>query len=123
MTIEVRRARAGDEDALVELRAEMFRAMGLTDHHNGWRQNARAWFMERLDDPCYGIFVAADGPRVVACAVGMVRDAAPSPSSPTGGDVLISNVCTLPERRRLGYGRAAFDAVMEWARGQGAGPS
>ena len=62
--------------------------------------------------------VEADG-EVVAAAVGGIRDAAPSPACPTGRDVLISNVCTFPERRGSGYGSDAFTAVMEWARGTG----
>ena len=121
ITGEVRRARAGDEAALVELRAEMFRAMEIPVDDDVWRTNAHAWFEQRLAGPDHGIFVVAEDGRVVACAMGMVRDAAPSPTSPGGGDVLISNVCTAPDRRRLGYARAAFEAVLEWAREQGAG--
>jgi GNAT superfamily N-acetyltransferase len=121
ITSEVRTARAGDEAALVELRAEMFLAMDVPSDGTAWRANARTWFEQRLPDPGYGIFVVTEGGRVVACAMGMLRDAAPSPNSPAGGDVLISNVCTVPDRRGLGYGRAAFEAVLAWAREQGVG--
>lgn len=117
----MRAARAGDEAALVELRAEMFRAMGVPADDDVWRTNAHRWFAKRLAEPGYGIFVVTAGDRVVASAMGLVRDAAPSPGSPDGGDVLISNVCTAPEHRGRGHGRAAFEAVMAWARAQGVG--
>ena len=112
---------AADVGALVRLRAEMFKAMGVDDGSETWRSNAQAWFRERIDDPTYGIFVVERDGGVVACAVGALRDAAPSPAVPTGGDVLISNVCTDPSSRGRGYGRAVFDAVMQWARQTGVG--
>ena len=58
---------------------------------------------------------------MVACAMGSIRDAAPSPGIPRGRDVLVSNVCTLPDKRGRGYGTAAFKAVMDWARQTGVG--
>ena len=105
---------------LVELRAEMFHAMGV-DASGAWRQNAREWFSQRVGTPGVGIFVVEDSGHVVACAMGAIRDAAPSPSVPEGRDVLLSNVCTLPQWRGRGHGRRAFDAVMAWARDTGVG--
>lgn len=95
--------------------------MGMATDDPLWRANAHAWFESRLGDPSYGIFVVTADERVVASAMGCVRDAAPSPTSPDGGDVLVSNVCTAPAHRGRGHGRAAFDAVMAWARTQGVG--
>ncbi|MDI9894289.1 GNAT family N-acetyltransferase [Rhodococcus sp. IEGM 1381] len=117
----VRQASIGDVDALVELRAEMFRAMGSVTDDERWRTNAVDWFIGRLDDSDYSIFVVEQNGVVVACAVGAVRDAAPSPMSPDGGDVLISNVCTAPDARGNGngFGRRAFESVMAWARETG----
>lgn len=106
---------------MVELRAEMFRAMDVLGGDDTWRSNARGWFEQHLNDPGCGIFVVIESGRVVACAMGLLRDAAPSPTSPDGGDVLISNVCTVPEHRGRGHGRAAFEAVVHWARSSGAG--
>ena len=97
----------------------MFEAMGLSSTADQWRVAARDWFARRLDDPSYGIFVVEHGNRVVSCAMGAVRDAAPSPSAPDGRDVLISNICTSPEARGRGHGRRAFEAVLEWARATG----
>lgn len=118
----VRRAAAGDIDSLVTLRAEMFRAMQVPGVEGGaWRENAGRWFAERLARPDYGIFVVESDGEVVACAMGAIRDSAPSPGSVDGRDVLISNVCALPGMRGAGHGRRAFDAVMDWARATGVG--
>ncbi|MBY4127406.1 GNAT family N-acetyltransferase [Rhodococcus fascians] len=115
----VRHARPDDVGALVELRAEMFRAMGSVTEDDRWRAGAFDWFVSRLDDSDYGIFVVEHHGVVVACAMGAVRDAAPSPASPDGRSVLISNVCTAPDERGNGFGRRAFEAVMVWARRTG----
>lgn len=119
--VRVRVAQPADLDALVDLRAEMFRAMGTPDTNGPWREKARRWFADRLDHPDYRIVVVEAAGVVVACAVGAIRDAAPSPASPDGRDVLVSNVCTAEQSRGRGYGRAAFDAVMAWARRTGVG--
>ncbi len=117
----VRTATERDLEVLVELRAEMFRSMGVPGTDPAWRANARRWFADRLDRPDHRIVVVEVAGTVVACAVGAVRDAAPSPGAPDGGDVLVSNVCTTPPARGRGHGRAAFEAVMAWARTTGAG--
>ncbi|WP_223881112.1 GNAT family N-acetyltransferase [Nesterenkonia ebinurensis] len=114
-----RRATVDDVQALVELRVEMFRAMGVETDTPGWQDAAHTWFAERIDAPDYGFFVVRTDEEVVAAAVGAIRDAAPSPACPEGRDLLISNVSTFPEHRGLGYGREAFNAVMDWARGTG----
>lgn len=115
----VRRAQGTDVKALVELREHMFAAMGVTSPDPNWRKNAHEWFSTRLDDPNYHFAVVEVDGTVVACAVGAVRDAAPSPAAPEGRDVLVNNVSTAPPFRGRGYGRMAFDAVMVWARGLG----
>jgi len=116
-----RRALESDVQALVELREHMFAAMGVTGSDPTWRENAHAWFSSRLEDPNYHFAVVEVAGTVVACAVGAVRDAAPSPAVPEGRDVLVNNVCTAPPFRGLGYGRMAFDSVMVWARELGIG--
>lgn len=99
----------------------MFRAMQVPATDGRWRTNARRWFADRIDRTEYRIVVVEVAGTVVACAVGAVRDAAPSPGAPDGRDVLVSNVCTMPDARGRGHGRAAFEAVMTWARTTGAG--
>lgn len=115
----VRRAGLSDVDALVDLRAHMFAAMGAAAGDPAWQANARTWFTDRIADPDYCLVVIAVEHTVVACAVGAVRDVAPSPSAPQGRDILVNNVSTHPDFRGRGYGRLAFEAVMAWARESG----
>ena len=118
--LEVRRAAASDLVALVELRAEMFLAMGTPDVHGAqWRESARDWFSDRLEDARVRIVVIEVNARVVSTAMGMIRDAAPSPSNPSGRDILISNICTARGARRRGYAKVAFAEVLRWARSTG----
>lgn len=111
----IRRAQGSDVQALVELREHMFTAMGVTSPDPTWRENAHDWFSSRLDDPNYHFAVVEVDGTVVACAVGAIRDAAPSPAAPEGRDVLVNSVSTAPPFRGRGYGRMAFDSVMVWA--------
>ena len=83
MLLLSRRATVFDVGALVALRAEMFRVTGTAMTDGRWRSNAHRWFTERVKNPIYGIFVVQAGQDVVACAMGAVRDAAPSPEVPT----------------------------------------
>lgn len=87
----------------------------------GWRDNAHRWFASRVDRPDYYMAVVEASGQIVSCAVGAIRDAAPSPTVPDGRDILVSNVCTAAEHRGRGYGQATFDAVMLWARQAGVG--
>ncbi len=112
----MRTATDSDVDALVRLRIEMFADMGVVDLDGPWLSATRSWFAERIAHPDYRLAVADAGGEVVACAVAGIRDAAPSPTVPEGRDILVSTVCTLPTHRGRGYGQAAFDAVMAWAR-------
>lgn len=117
----VRRAVTSDVPALVELRSEMFRAMGTSGvDHSEWRRAAQDWFRAHLDDAQVCIVVVEIGPRVVSTAMAAVRAGVPSPDCPGGDDILISNVCTFPEARRQGYGQVAFTALLDWARSTGA---
>ena len=93
-----RRARADDVAALVDLRRLMFQDMGsggATD--SDWQDAARQWFARRVAAPGVCLIVVEAHDVVVAAAMGTLRDAAPSPSSPRPGDVLIR---TWSPRRR-----------------------
>lgn len=117
----VRRATAADVEALTALRAEMFRAMTGNDVDGPWQDSARQWFAERLDDPrCCFIVVEVEG-EVVSGAIGIKRDTPPSPGNPSGGDVHINNVCTLPEHRGRAHASAALAEIMRWAGTTGIG--
>ncbi|GAA1900912.1 GNAT family N-acetyltransferase [Lapillicoccus jejuensis] len=115
----VRTAGVDDVTHLVRLRAEMFASMGVPADGAAWQESAACWFRERLTDPGHRFVLVEVEGAVVACAVGSIRDAMPSPSVPAGRDVLVGNVCTDPAHRGRGHGRAAFEAVMAWAAATG----
>lgn len=111
----VRGATAGDRDAWVRLRASMFRAMGVPGvDEEGWQCAAGAWFDRRGDD--VRIVLAEVEGEVVASAMGERRLRAPAPGSPTGVEVLVSNVSTLEHARGRGHSAAVFDELMRWVR-------
>lgn len=116
----VRRAVVSEVPALVELRAQMFLAMGSAGVESSeWRVSAQDWFISHLDDARVRIVEMEVGQRLVSTAMAAVRDSVPSPSCPAGGDVLVSKVCTLPDARKQGHGQVAFAAVLDWARSTG----
>lgn len=74
----VRRAVLSDVPALVELRAEMFLAMGSAGVESSeWRMSAQDWFISHLDDARVCIVVAEAGQRLVSTAMAAVRDRSP----------------------------------------------
>lgn len=79
--VNARRAVEQDIDELVDLRAEMFSAMGTPELSHAWRGTAHRWYAQRLNNSSYGFFVVEVEGRVVACAVAAIRDAAPSPAT------------------------------------------
>lgn len=115
----MRRAAPSDVEALVLLRERMFIDMG-TAPSESWQDAAASWFRTHIKDLDVCIAVADLEDVVVACALGVVRDVVPSPSTPSGRVVTVSNVCTLPEARGRGLGRAVTKAVMKMATSRGA---
>lgn len=115
----VRRATSDDVPALVALRAHMFIEMGTSVTDDGWRASAREWFAARIEDPAYCFIAVEVAGDVVSSAIGFRRDTPPSPGNPTGGDVHVNNVCTLPEHTGRGHASAALAEVMAWARTTG----
>ncbi len=119
MTAEpvVREATRDDAEALVELRALMFEAMG-TDpsalEDPAWRLSARDWFVDRVGSPGVRLVVAEAEGRVVASAVGEVTALIPGPSTPNGSVGLVSNVATLPDHRGRGLAAACTDDLLDW---------
>lgn len=120
--LRVRQAELRDVESLVELRALMFTAMGTSGVEQvGWRQEAAKWFTFRLPSPAVHVVVVEVDGVVVAVAMGTHRDSAPSPTSPSGGDVLVSNVVVRPEHRRRGHARRALLGVLAWVQELGVG--
>lgn len=112
----MRSATLSDLDALVELRTEMFRAIGDHEIHEDWPRHAAQWFTERIDHPDHRICVVETEGRVVAAALGSLSRSQPKPDRPLGWDLHVSNVVTLPPFRGRGYAGAAFRAVLDWGR-------
>jgi GNAT superfamily N-acetyltransferase len=115
---DVREAVLSDLPALVELRTEMFAAMGVPETDPDWRAHAEAWFTARIDHPDHCIYLVEIGGRGVSSALGSLSESQPTPSRPFGRDLYISNVSTLPDFRGRGYASAVFGAVLDWGRSQ-----
>lgn len=120
-SIEIRRATAGDLDALVELRASMLVALNPIDaFEEGWREAFAQWASARLADEQFAMFVAADASgQVLAGAQGELIEGQPGPTV-NRRRVLITNVSTLPPARGRGLATRCMDAVLDWARTRGA---
>jgi ribosomal protein S18 acetylase RimI-like enzyme len=109
----VRFATREDADALVRLRAAMFDAMGQDTAGEPWRRSAREWFAEHLRGSDVLVAVVDEhGSGPVACAMAVLERRAPSPTNPAGLAAHVSQVSTLPERRRRGYARACLTALL-----------
>jgi GNAT superfamily N-acetyltransferase len=120
MTDLVRFATPADADALVELRAAMFDAMGQDTVGPRWRAAARAWFQDRLAGADVLVTVADPaGSYPVSCAMALLEHRAPSPTNATGLAAHLSSVSTLPEHRRRGYARACVTALLAALDGRG----
>lgn len=118
--VAARRA-SGSEDAeaLVELRAVMYDAMGVDPGgiDAAWRGHAAAWFARALQRrEVFAAFLVDDGDGVAACAVGLCVEHAPGPQSvqPLRGEVF--NVATAAGSRRRGYARACLTSLVDWFR-------
>jgi GNAT superfamily N-acetyltransferase len=111
----IRRATAADAQAIVELRALMFSAMGVPDvDGDAWRQAAVRWFQgEPTQRHTCAVIAERDG-RVLAGAMGSLRFEMPSPVNPNGVWGLLNNVATVPGTRRQGLARACVVGVLDW---------
>ena len=115
--MEIRRASPADVEAVIELRALMFSAMGVPGiDDDGWRRGARSWLVERLGAPDACAVLAEDAGRVVAGAMETLRFELPSPVNANGVWGLLNNVATQPEARRRGLARTCVQGVMAWFR-------
>lgn len=112
----LRRATVDDIPDLVELQALLFTEMG-NEHVSkpAWRDPAAAWLAERLGRDACVYVVEAEG-SLVACALGYLHTAPPSPSSVTHLRGHISNVVTVESHRRRGHARRCVAALLDWFR-------
>jgi GNAT superfamily N-acetyltransferase len=117
--------RAGIDDAaeLTRLRMIMFTDMGrdprLLDEDWQWRNTAH--FRRRLAETELFAAYVVDGPAggLAASAVGWLNEHLIGTKNPAGRVGYIANMCTDPEYRRRGYGRATLTELLGWLRSTG----
>jgi GNAT superfamily N-acetyltransferase len=111
----IRRATSADAPAVVDLRAVMFDAMGVSGvGDNEWRQGAVRWFEREQAQRHTCAVIAERGGHVLAGAMGALRFEMPSPVNPNGVWGLLNNVATVPDARRQGLARACVIGVLDW---------
>lgn len=129
----VRRANRANIDEIVRLKGELISESWPfeMDLDADWRARCAAVARELMDSGKTVFFVIdadapSDGPaeghapKLAACASVSIEQHLPSPGG-TGRSAYIGDMCTEPAYRGRGYGTALLDAVMAWAKEQGAG--
>lgn len=86
---------------------------------NGWREDTAAVLERRLTEPeptmAVTVVDVPGAPGVLAsCATGVINERLPSPRNRTGRFGWVFNVCTDPQWRRRGFGKACTAALMDW---------
>jgi GNAT superfamily N-acetyltransferase len=116
MTVTYRRATPDDAEQLVELRAVMLDEAFemVSTPTTPWRAAALPVLRRRLAGDDLVAFVADEGGRLVACAVGFVEPRLPSPNNPSGITGHVASVATRPEHRRRGHSRAVVGLLLAW---------
>jgi ribosomal protein S18 acetylase RimI-like enzyme len=110
----LRPATAADVAALVEMRALMFRDMGVDADDRDWRVFARDWFLRAVSDPSVCLVVVEDGDTLVSCGMAEIHRGAPGPTCPTGRTAHLSNLVTRREHRGRGHARRCMTHLLEW---------
>jgi GNAT superfamily N-acetyltransferase len=109
-----RLATAADAPEVVRLACVMFRAMGMPDPGDPWRDAAVAHFSARVGDDAIGAVVehpSVPG-RAVASGAVTISTRLPTPPNPTGAYAYIQWIATDDEFRGRGYARAVMAALL-----------
>lgn len=116
-------ATTADIRELVELRAVMLASLGQDagGADAPWRGHAATWFGERLARQADWTFqvVGPPGGTLAACGAAWLTEHLPGPSAPDGRRGYIAFMCTRPEARRQGHGRAILERLIEWTAARG----
>ena len=121
---EVRRADPDDAAELTRLRVVMFTDMGRDPGllSEDWRRRNVDHFRRRLAEvDSFAAYVVdrPEGGGLAASAVGWLNDHLIATTNPIGKVGYIANMCTDPDHRRRGYGRATLVALLDWLRSTG----
>ncbi|GAB76520.1 Ribosomal protein S18 acetylase RimI [Austwickia chelonae] len=122
----VRRALATDADEFVRLKTLIFRAWPFPvdlDIEPEWPRRCAQVYRDLLAGPGFASFVVDDPNRpgaLLGCVTVAVDQRLPIPGS-TGRVAYVADMCTVPEFRGQGLGRALLRAATRWAGHQGAG--
>jgi GNAT superfamily N-acetyltransferase len=118
-----RAAVTADIPELVNLRAVMLTSLGQDAGAEDapWRQHAATWFGERLARPDDWTFqvVGPQGGTLAACGAAWLTEHVPGPSAPDGRRGYLAFMCTRPEARRRGHGRAILARLIDWTTARG----
>jgi GNAT superfamily N-acetyltransferase len=106
---------------LVDLRREMFEAMGWTDSAALDRMSAASteYFHEHVPTGAFRAWIAEAEGRPIAAIGLVVHSIPPSPDRVVGKEAYIMNLVTLPEHRRRGIAGALLGRVIEACRREG----
>jgi len=121
--IEFRLATIEDVDALAIMRVRF-----LCERHDMppeerelLRLNNAGYFAESLRDGSFLAWLAVEDGAIVATSGLTVYRLPPNGTNPSGITGYVSNMYTLPERRRQGLANRLFSMTMEAARARGCG--
>ena len=109
---EVRRATAGDVNALVDLRARMMYAIDLVDDCGEWLQESTRYFATGFENASLVGWVAVADNEVIASAMAELRSTPPSPRKAHGRVAYVHTVATMPGFRRRGVSRALLEHLL-----------
>jgi GNAT superfamily N-acetyltransferase len=96
----------------------MFRDLGTPSIPESWLCDAEH-ALARAAPSDVGTFVAVDGERVVAVAVGLIERRLPSPRRPDGRIGYVEWLATSEGDRRRGAARSVMEALMQWFTAEG----
>jgi GNAT superfamily N-acetyltransferase len=120
--VRIRRAVAGDIEALAYLRTEFLREMGeLSDERRpALLEATRDYLTRTLPTGQFVAFVAESEGRIIATSGLILQERPPSEHNLRGLEAYVLNMYTLPAYRRLGIATALLAELIAFARSAGA---
>jgi len=120
--VKIRRAKADDVEAILDLWHEMMSFHARLDRRfcptPDGREHFRCILLEWMQQTQYCVLVAESGNRLVGYTIGRLAENPPVLSPPLLGHV--SDICVSPPWRRQGVARRLFLALRKWMLKQGA---